>query len=272
MMRTLNTLLSAAPLAFLLLAFDAGGAAGQDIPSLNAVESYLAHGRIVEARAALEAWLAAEGEDASRSDRQRSLWLRAKLTVDPSMAAQDLRRLALEYPGGPYSDDALFRLGLFAEARGDLRAASRRFGDLVRNYPVSPFREEAEDWLQANAEAIAALPAESPPGAEAPPDPILGERPEPEERTDSLSARASGEFAVQVGAFLSTARARSLADRLTEAGFVSRLVMVPGSELVRVRVGRFATREEAGSTVEELENAGFEVTIATDAESEEVIG
>ena len=133
-------------------------ASGQEDISLNAVESYLAHGRIEEARRVLESWLSTQGNGASRSDRQRSLWLRAKLTVDPSMAELDLRRLVLEYPGGPFSDDALFRLALFADARGELREAQSSFRELARNYPVSPYRRDAERWLaEHEAEEVHAL-------------------------------------------------------------------------------------------------------------------
>ena len=46
-----------------------------------------------------------------RGDRQRGLWLRAILTVDPLMAGLDFQRLVLEYPGGAHSDEALLRLG-----------------------------------------------------------------------------------------------------------------------------------------------------------------
>jgi hypothetical protein len=178
------------------------------------------------------------------------------------MAELDLRRLVLEFPGGPFSDNALYRLALFAEGRGDLRAAHGHFLDLVRDYPVSPFRSEAESWLREHEDEIAALPQraprEDPPGIGPPPGPIL--------------EKGGGSFAVQAGAFQSLERAGQLADRIREAGFQPRLVRVPGSDLVRVRVGRFTTRAEADALALELVSRGFDITIATDAQSEEGVG
>ena len=180
------------------------------------------------------------------------------------MAELDLRRLVLEYPGGPFSDDALFRLALFAEARGELLDAQASFRELARNYPVSPYHREAERWLAEHEAEIAALPP--PPRTEPRRAPILEEEQEPAPR------QAQGAMTVQAGAFQSLDRARALAARLSDAGFEPRLVVVPGSDLVRVRVGRFPTREEADLLAEEMKAGGFDITIASDAESEEVVG
>jgi cell division septation protein DedD len=153
-------------------------------------------------------------------------------------------------------------MALFAEGRGDLRDAQGHFQDLVRDYPVSPFLEEAQEWLRDHRDAVAALPPEAPreaaPRPEPPPDPILVEE--------------RGNVAVQAGAFQSMDRARQLAARLRDAGFNPRLVQVPGSELARVRMGRFPSRDEADTLADRIRNLGFEVTIVTDADAEEEIG
>jgi hypothetical protein len=96
-----------------------GPALAQGAGSLDQVESLMSEGRIIQAREVLMAWLDSRLSSASREDRQRGIWLRGRLTVDPSMAEVDFRRLVLEYPGGPYSAAALLRLGLHAELRGE---------------------------------------------------------------------------------------------------------------------------------------------------------
>ena len=255
-------------LAVLVVGFASPGQAQQDV-SLNAVESLMAQGRILDARTILELWLEDEGAGVSRSDRQRSLWLRASLTVDPSMADRDFRRLTLEFPGGPFSDDALFRLALSAESRGDLRAAHAHFQGLVRDYPVSPLRSTAEAWLGEHADEVAALPAADPPEVAALPE-LSPPRPEP--LPESIIEEEAGNLSVQSGAFQSLDRARQLADGLREAGYLPRVVRVPGSELVRVRVGRFRTRDEAEVLASELEGRGFDATIVRDAQLEEEVG
>jgi len=72
--------------------------------------------------------------------------------------------------------------------------------------------------------------------------------------------------------FRSLERARSLADQLREAGFLPRLVRTPGNDLARVRIGRFISREGAEAQARGLEGLGFEVTLVTDAGSEERVG
>jgi len=175
------------------------------------------------------------------------------------MAELDFRRLVLEFPGGPYSDDALFRLGLSAELRGDLRAAQASFESLSRDYPSSPRLAEAELWIQAHAREIAALPPVPP-------------RRDPEPLAEARTQEESGSFSVQMGAFRSLERARILANQLRGAGYQPRLVRTPGSDLARVRLGRFASREGAEALARDLEGRGFDVTLVTDAGSEERVG
>lgn len=251
------------PLALLsvLLFLGVSPVGGQEGASLAEVESLAAQGRILEARETLESWWTARFSTASRMDRQRGIWMRGKLTVDPSMAELDFRRLVLEFPGGPYSDDALFRLGLSAELRRDLREAQRSFETLLRDYPSSPRVAEARLWIRAHEEEIAGLPAMAPP-----PDP------ESEEGIEGGAGSGTGEFSVQLGAFRSLERARSLAGQLQKEGYAPRMVRTPGNDLARVRVGRYTDRDEAEAMARELEGLGFEVTLVTDAGSEERIG
>jgi len=227
-------------------------AAPQEQASLEEVEALMARGRILEAREVLEAWWDEQGPNVGRMDRQHSLWLRARLTVDPSMAEMDLRRLVLEFPGGPYSDDALLRLAQSAELRGDLRGAHSQYTALLRGYPSSPLREVAEAWLRERGPEVEAL---GPEPAAGPENPML--------------PGGGGPISVQAGAFRSLEGALSLAERLRGAGFDPRVVRVPGDPLIRVRLGRFQTREGAEGLKSELESAGFEAAVVLDALSEE---
>ncbi len=238
---------------FLLLAMP-GLLVGQGGDLLDRVEVLLDHGRIEEARETLLSWWDTALPGASRTDRQRGLWLRGQLTVDPAMAELDFRRLVLEYPGGAFTDRALFRLALWAEARGDTEEALSHLRALARDHPASVLLPQAEERLGKGTPPPPPLVPSPSTGTRAPPKPILeaGERP----------------FAVQVGAFRNLEGARALARRLREAGYEPRLVRIPGSDLLRVRVGRFAQREEGVGVMRELRGRGFDATLATDAFAE----
>jgi len=222
---------------FPLFLFCFSSLSAQEGASLTEVEALLAQGSIMEARATLESWWTARFSNSSRIDRQRGIWLRGKLTVDPSMAELDFRRLVLEFPGGPYSDDALFRLGLSADFRGDLRAAEGSFESLIRDYPSSPRVSEAETWVRAHAQAIARL-------AQLPDTPV-SDSPSLDTAAVTGPQNEAGNFSVQIGAFRSLDRALSLARQLRVAGFLPRVVRTPGNDLARVRVGRFPPLRES---------------------------
>jgi len=261
-LRTLLVLLLAAS----LLPSSPPLAAQEEGGSLERVKTLMDDGKVEAARRALETWWAAAYEDAGRDQRQRALWLRGVLTVDPSMAELDYRRLVLEYPGGSFADDALQRLALWADLRGELREAERHYRALVQDYPGSPFRQEARQWLRDHAQALAALPPRDREALD--PDSGTPGQGETEEDPDSLE----GHLAVQLGAFRSLRRARTLLESLQEAGYSPRLVTVPGSELYRVRTGRFSARSSAEELARELAGRGFESTIVTDVHSEEDVG
>jgi len=235
-----------------------GKALAQGGASLDQVEALMAEGRILQARQTLEAWWNRAGVQASRLEWQRSIWLRGKLTVDPSMAELDFRRLVLEFPGGPFSDDALVRLALAAEEDGRLREADSHLKKLIRDYPSSPLRPDALRWVGEHGGEVAALSQEETPAQVSPPEP--------------REVEGIGDFAVQLGAFRSLDRARALAAQVAEAGFRPRLVRTPGNGLARVRVGRYLSREEVDSLARTLRQLGFDLTIATDAGTEEGIG
>ena len=267
--------------------------------SLDAVDSLALAGRADEARTVLESWRVSERVRSSRRDRQHGLWLRAILTVDPRMASLDFQRLVLEYPGGSYSDEAMLRLGLISAAAEDLPRAAEYFRTLVSDYPRSPRRRQAEEWLSDHlvvveeaeaaareAEAAAreeeAVAREAATGASSDADAVADPSAASDAATDvqepeldspaSADARAetaSLRYAVQVGAFESEARARSLLASVNASGFDARIVRVAGSPLVRVRIGAFPDRTGAAELMNRVRRRGHEATIAADVADEE---
>lgn len=253
--------------------------------ALEAAATLAAEGRSEEARRALMHWWDDEWSGASRLDRQRGLWMRARLTVDPSLAALDYQRLVVEYPGGPYSDGALFRMAQSAEARGDTPGAASHYAALMKDYPVSGHAVAARWWLGEHPESVAQLRAAEasrreqerqvidpePQAVEAPGTPLPDETPVEANDEPQAVIGGSGGYAVQLGAFSDGRRARRLADRAAAEGLDARLVRVPASDLVRVRVGRFEDQDEALELMRKAKAKGFEVVLVTDAAQEDPI-
>ncbi len=253
---------------------------------LEQTDSLAAAGEADQARAALSEWWSARADSASRSDLQRGLWLRGLLTVDPRQAELDYQRLVVEYPGGPFTDAALLRLAQAERAEGRPERALAHLRTLVRDYPASPRRLRAQELLPdvekeaaaaAAGDTAAATPAA--PVQAAPPEvaspaapgaPSRGEKGAPPKPPERPSA-AAGRYAVQLGAFSTPDRARTLLQRATDAGLDPRLVRIPGSGLVRVRVGRFTSQDAADGRVAEIRAQGFDALLVSDADQEEVV-
>lgn len=261
MRRRARIALAASGLAILVTVASQGRAAaqrrtsGRDTVTLDHVENLVEAGRTGDARTALLDWWSHSLPKASRRDVQRGLWLRARLTVDPSQAELDYTRLVVEYPGGPYSAQALLRLAQAAWASGDSAEAVRNVTRLSREYPGSRIDGEARAWLAG----AGPLP-----------------RPPPAPPRDSTPARAAhpakgGRYAIQLGAFASEARARNVQRRAKAAGFDSRLIRVPGNRLIRVRVGRLGSVSAAREMSARLHKLGFKTAIVSDANQEEPI-
>ncbi len=233
-----------------------------DSLTLDHVEQLVEAGRADAARSILLKWWSDVRPAASTRDVQRGLWLRARLTVDPEQAALDYRRLAVEYPGGPYSAQALLRLAQSTWEQGDSAGAARYVARLGREYPGSRVRGDADAWLAA---------------AGSPPPPPEGVK-EDSVQADSAGDRAGageptvtpgvGMYAVQLGAFSSDARAGNVQRRLRDKGFDARLVHLPGSSLVHVRVGSFDSAPPARQLLKRLEALGFTGAIVKDANRE----
>jgi hypothetical protein len=257
---------------------------------LARTEGLVAEGRFAQARELLEGWWNVGAQGASRRDLQTGIWLRALLTVDPDMADLDYRRLVVEFPGGPYSDEALLRLSRGAEARGDLPATRRYLAILVRDYPESPHRLEARSLLARIPEGatgvVDRLPAQADVLRDEDPAPRVRRDPEPaaqspaavpereaadRSRSGDLPTADGAPYTVQFGAFSTGERAQALAGRLENEGIQVRVVFLEESDLYRVRTGAFETRDGAADRVARLRSLGFEASIAMDRERERPI-
>ena len=280
--------LRGAALAALLLLLPAAALAQGT--SLDGIEELARLGRAEEARAALADWWGGPRGDASQRDLQRGLWLRGRLTVDPVQAALDYQRLAVLYPSGPYTAQALLRLAQAAHAQGDQEAARRQVEALARDYPTSPSRAQAEDWLRSAGQpparsgdptggapataagAAGAAGARPSPGgvtAVVPPDTASGIRSAP--GRPPAPAEVPLDWSVQFGAFSDEERAFTLQRELVSDNLAARLVRVAGSAFLHVRIGRFATREEAARQLEDVTRRGFTAAIVRDDRAEEVV-
>jgi cell division septation protein DedD len=278
MMRGAGPLLTALVLALALatgpISAQAPGGSPRDTVTLDAVESLIQAGRTEDARDVLLRWWGQVRPSAPAREVQRGLWLRGRLTVDPAQAELDYRRLVVEYPGGPYSAQALFRLAQSAWEMGDSAAAAQHVARLAREYPGSRVRAEAEAWLATAG--LAPLTVNTPDTAQVPwPHPLPPAVPQPVTAADTAQAptptaapTASGRYAVQLGAFSTDERARALQSKARDAGFEARLVRVSGSTLIRVRVGRFDSSSAADPLMKRLEALGFTVAVVPDADRE----
>lgn len=263
---------------FLALGVAALPVAGQEQPpTLDEVETLARDGRTEEARARLARWWEELGAKASRRDTQRGLWLRGQLATDVARAELDFRRLVVEYPGGPFSDLALLRLAQAAYAAGDSAAAAEQIAQLVREYPSSRVRREAEAWLATAGPVPAPASRTSPDTSAMARDTALvaADTAKPGAAGDAAPATGAapgkGEFTVQLGAFSTVERAAALLAAVTRAGFEGRLVRVQGSDLVRVRVGTFDSAEGTDAILQRLRDRGFTATVSRDAHREERI-
>jgi hypothetical protein len=256
-------LLALAVLSLLALPLTSGPTAAWAQEPLDQVESLVDDSRYGEAREVLEAWW--EGHDGvpPRTELARGLWYRALLTVDPSLAEMDYRRLVVEFPSGEKADEALLRLAQGAELVGDDAAVARYLQILLQDYPGSPHQAEAralrERILDVDRE-------EGGPNAEAEPAPV------PEAERAPEREALSGSYAVQLGAFSSREAAERVVERAREEGFEPRVVRTPGSDVLRVRVGAFEDRSDAEDLARTLSERGFETLISSDREEERPLG
>jgi cell division protein FtsN len=188
----------------------------------------------------------------ARGDRAESTrWMQAVLETDPDSAS---RAQATDW--------------LNAHAPATASAAAATGAEVLEPDPTGP-TDGAVAEPDSDPGPEAAADPEPPAAGDASGDDAAGgagaravTEPDADEDPTPLSMPvppdvAGGPFAVQIGAYLSTARANRMAERLSEAGFVSRVVQVPGSPLFRVRTGRYDELDVARAVAESVAAAGF---------------
>ena len=92
-------------------------------------------------RALVDSMLRASAE--GTSSYGDALFWRGALSETAADAERDYRRVVVEYPLSPYSEDALLSLAELEQARGDRQAAYQHLQRFVREHPVSPARARA---------------------------------------------------------------------------------------------------------------------------------
>lgn len=205
-------------------------------------------------------------------------------TGDATRAAAYLGRLIADYPGRPQRLTGLLWLArAHAAARrpGPACTAARQGLQDARDPDLATMlRAEVESSCAAVARSgdaatddatvggTDAAPVGAPVGA--PVEAPRGARQEPTPGSAAASPgdAAAGDWAVQTGAFRYRAGADRLVEQLREAGYSPRLVRLPGSDLLRVRVGRFEGSGEAAELVTRLRGRGFEAVVVGDAAQE----
>ncbi len=266
----------------LLTATAASPALAQDNPALQEAVRLAGEGRGDAARRLVAAELAkARVGDSAYVE---ALFWRARLAVTGDSAERDLRRIAIEFPGSRWADDALLQLAQLAMAAGNPNSAFALGERLRSDYPGSELRAQAALWAgraafdlgdargacalldsaraeggadvefvnrvafyHARCTALPAVPATGQPAAgpdSARPQPRPSTPQAATPRAGAPTAAHPGEFAIQVAAVRTEAEAARVLKRIADAGLSGHAAA--GSDgLRRVRVGAYATEREA---------------------------
>ena len=252
--------LGAVALVLLLGAYPANRLTAQTDARLLGALSLAQNGRVDSARAVIRRLLATLSP--ADSAYPEALLAGAKIAPDAGVVATNLNRIVLEYGASPWADDALLLLTQLYFAQHDPAQTIHAAERLRRDYPDSPLRyrvafpaARASFDLRNEArgceliqEALAgasaageveftnqvAFYASRCTGATTPPPPA----------GDSAAAAAPKTYAVQVLAVKSATQVDDMLTRLRVMGFDARVVR-DTSGMFKIRVGRYATREEA---------------------------
>ena len=244
---------------------------GQKVDSLRHEALNVAQTRPDSARALLQRLLASLSP--SDSLYPGVLLTAARLAADAPTVATYLQRVAIEYSRSVWADSALLLLTQLDFAQGDPAATVQAAERLRRDYPDSPLKPRAAFWgarayfdLKDDVHGCALVQealggagndvefknqvlfyasrcADRPlaPVTAAPPESVPG----------SPGPPAVSTYAVQVLAVKSAPQVDDLLTRLKVMGFEARVVR-DTSGLFKVRVGHYATREEAQRTQHRL--------------------
>jgi hypothetical protein len=266
------------------------GATAQQPDTLRAAALRVAQTRPDSARALMRRLLASLSPQDSLYPGV--LFTAGMLAPDAGLIATNLQRVVVEYGRSVWADSALLALTKLYFAQGDPAATLQAAERLRRDYPDSPLRPRADftgaraafdmkddahgcalvrEALDGAGEDLEfrnqvgyyvarcpAAPAASPatssasatPGAAAAP-PAGTVAPGDSQPRPPGAATPPSTYAVQVLAVRSAAQVDEMLTRLKVMGFEARVVR-DTSGLFKVRVGRYATREEAVQTQRRL--------------------
>lgn len=233
------------------------------------VESLTSAGNSAAARVVVDSVLGAAPEGSA--DFIEALYWHAVLDFTAAGAERDYLRLVVEYPLSPRASAALLRLAELELARQARDRARRHFAKLRSDYPLSdelaranflaakmemedgapqkacPLLAEARNAVSADEVELrnqivylhSACSAVAAPGA--PSDTVVA--PDTSVRRVPGEVASAGRFSIQVAAYNTRREATALAQQLQRRGVSARVVGT--SAPFRVRIGRYATREEA---------------------------
>jgi len=196
----------------------------------------------------------------------QALLAAAKIAPDAPTVALYLNRIVVEYGAGPWADDALLLLTQLYFAQHDPTQTVQAAERLNRDYPDSPLRARANfsagrayfelknetrgceliqqaldgsgDDVEFRNQLTFYASRCSPPSNTPPPPPDTGAK------TTPAPSAGPHAYAVQVLAVKSAAQVDEMLTRLKVMGFDAR-VLRDSTGFFKVRVGRYATREEA---------------------------
>ncbi|HEU5465529.1 MAG TPA: SPOR domain-containing protein [Gemmatimonadales bacterium] len=208
----------------------------------------------------------------------QALYTQGMLAADAPTVTSNLQRVVVEYGWSPWAANALMRLAQLAYTQGDPASAIQSVQRLRRDYPDSPVKPRADFWgakadfdlrnetegCELIREALAgagtdvefknqvsfyaarcgATPAPTP-TASAPPAAATPAAPTSPPRDTSPATSGKTTYAVQVLAVKSAADVDALLTRLKVMGYEGHVVPRDSTGLIKVRVGRYATRPEA---------------------------
>ena len=212
----------------------------------------------------------------------QALLAAAKIAPDAKSVASNLNRIVVEYGAGPWADDALLLLTQLYFAQRDPVQTTQAAERLNRDYPDSPLRaranfsaarayfelkneargceliqqsldgagDDVEFRNQVSFYASRCSPASTTTATTTPPA-DTGNRPPRLPPPAAPPTPASHAYAVQVLAVKSAAQVDDMLTRLKVMGFEARVVR-DSTGFFKVRVGRYATREEAVRTQQRL--------------------
>ena len=213
---------------------------------------------------------------ASDSVYPEALYTAGILAPDPLAVVRNLQRVVVEFGMSPWADDALLRLTQFYFAQSDPAATVQSAERLRRDYPDSPLKTRADfpaarayfdlkdephgcaliqealdgptddvefkNQVRFYAAPCSGVSTASGTGAAAP---TADTAARPDSGPPATPQPAA--FSVQVLAVRSAAQVDDVLTRLKVMGFDARVVR-DTSGLIKVRVGRYATRDEAQRT------------------------